>query len=372
MTNLSKLFFARNPYKTKSTEAFLEAVRENVRFQQTHCPAYAKILAQRGFSPEELQSEADLFKIPPLPTLYFKRNRLLSVPQSECVLTAASSGTRGQKSFVAFDRKTMFYGIGMAVRFFQYYHLITPIPAHYVVLGYEPSGHADMGAIKTAYGVTKFAPALSRTYALRDAGGTYEPNMDDVVRSLERHAKSGFPVRLVGFPPLLYFLVRELERRGVQFRLARGSKILLGGGWKRFGGEAAGREALFSMAEHALGIPRKDMFEFFSAVEHPLAYMRCKNGRFHVPAYARALVRDPATLQPVQNGEPGLLNLITPLVSSMPLVSVMTDDIAIVRPGEDCGCGSESPCFELLGRAGVRGIKTCAAGAAERAQGGGI
>jgi phenylacetate-coenzyme A ligase PaaK-like adenylate-forming protein len=371
MTNLARLFFARNPYITKNEDAFIEAVRENVRFQKAHCPAYAKILEQRSFSSIELESEADLYKIPPLPTLYFKRNRLLSAAASKCVLTAASSGTRGKKSFVAFDRKTMFYGIGMAVRFFQYYHLITPIPAHYVVLGYEPSDHADMGAIKTAYGVTKFAPALSRIYALRDAGGTYEPNMDGVVRSLKRHAKSGFPVRLVGFPPLLYFLLCELEKNGARLRLARGSKILLGGGWKRFDGEAADRETLFCKAECALGIPRKDMFEFFSAVEHPLAYMRCENGRFHVPAYARVLIRDPETLEPVQNGEPGLLNLITPLVSSMPLVSVVTDDIAVLHDGGSCGCGCESPCFELLGRAGVRGIKTCAAGAAERARGDG-
>lgn len=50
-----------------------------------------------------------------------------------------------------------------------------------------------------------------------------------------------------------------------------------------------------------------------------MLYCDCKNNHFHVPVYGRVLIRDTKTLKPVQNGTPGLLNLITPLVGSMPL-----------------------------------------------------
>jgi hypothetical protein len=49
----------------------------------------------------------------------------------------------------------------------------------------------------------------------------------------------------------------------------------------------------------------------------------------------------------------------------MPLVSVVTDDLAVLHDGTACGCGISAPFFTLLGRAGVEQIKTCAADAAE-------
>ena len=57
---------------------------------------------------------------------------------------------------------------------------------------------------------------------------------------------------------------------------------------------------------------------------------------------------------------------------SMPLHSIMTDDLAILREGEECGCGNNAPYFELLGRAGLQDIKTCAAGAAQFLEKGGL
>ncbi len=118
-----------------------------------------------------------------------------------------------------------------------------------------------------------------------------------------------------------------------------------------------------------LGIPENRCIDFYGAVEHPVLYCDCKNHHFHVPAYSRAIIRDIHTLQPVPNGAPGILNLVSPLLRSMPLHSIMTDDLAILHEGHECGCGNPAPWFELLGRAGVRDVKTCAAGAAEFLQG---
>jgi len=83
-----------------------------------------------------------------------------------------------------------------------------------------------------------------------------------------------------------------------------------------------------------------------------------------VPIYSRVIVRD-LNLQPVRYGEPGLLNLITPMMTSMPFTSVMTDDLAVMHDGKECDCGIESPYFDILGRVGLADIKTCAAGASE-------
>ncbi len=58
------------------------------------------------------------------------------------------------------------------------------------------------------------------------------------------------------------------------------------------------------------------------------------------------------------------MSFVSPLVLSMPIASVVTDDLAILHDGERCGCGTMTPYFDLHGRAGVSQIRTCTTDAA--------
>lgn len=373
MNPKQKLFFQRDPYRLEKTSPlFLNAIRENIAFHIKNCADYAAIVQAQRFDSRCLESEADLYKIPVIPALYLKRNRLFSVPDEKMVIRVTSSGTKGLKSEVGLDRGSLRYGIAMMYRFFSYHKVLSVIPTNYIVLNYEPSGHSDLGAIKIAYGTTKFAPALHREYALKSNGTDYELNIEGIERALFRYAKQGFPVRFVGLPSYMYLLVKTLKENGIALKLNRNSKILLGGGWKQFTSEAIDREAFHALVEETLGIKRSNCLEFFSAVEHPLPYCRCENGNFHTHIYSRVIVRDVTTLLPVPNGQEGLLSFVSPLVSSMPLTSILTDDLGVQRDGRDCRCTIDTPCFELHGRAGVRQIKTCAADSVELLGGGGV
>ena len=112
--------------------------------------------------------------------------------------------------------------------------------------------------------------------------------------------------------------------------------------------------------------------EFYGAVEHHILYCDCIHHHFHVPVYSRVIIRDVHSLEPVENGTPGLVNLLTPMVKATPILSVMTDDLGVLHEGGECGCGNPSPYLEILGRIGLRDIKTCAAGAAEILKGVGL
>lgn len=361
-----RLFFWKNPYDWQGTRSlFLEAVKSDVAFHMEHCPEYAQILKSVGFSIDGLESEDALYQIPAIPTLYYKRNYLCSVPEEKLAIKATSSGTKGLQSRVGFDRKTLFYGILMMIRYFSYHKILSLLPTNYIVLGYEPSKHTQIGAIKTAYGTTKFAPALHREYALKDTGTDYELNLEGIQKALLRYAGLGLPVRFVGFPSYMFFLLKTLKEKDISLKLNSRSKVLLGGGWKQFADEEIDRELFFTLIQDTLGIEKHNCYEFFSAVEHPLPYVKCKNGHFHIPIYSRVIIRDIKTLAPVPVGGLGLLSFVSPLVSSMPLTSVVTDDLAVLYDGSDCGCGINTPYFELKGRAGVAQIKTCTADALE-------
>jgi len=362
----SKVFTNRDPYDLEKTDAyFIKAIKENISFHAANCQEYAKILQKKDFDIEALHNITDLYKIPVIPTLYLKSHEMFSIPKEKLLINATSSGTSGKMSHVGLDIKSAYYSLRMVLKTFSYYKLISLQPTNYIVLGYEPSRHNQMSAVKTAYGATLLAPALHREYALKNNGTGYELNIQGIKNALIKYSKMNVPVRFMGFPSYMYFLMQALMEENIKLKFNTKSKVFLAGGWKQFFSQRVDKNLLYKMIEDTLGICEENCKEFFGAVEHPILYCDCKNHHFHVPVYSRVIIRDVNTLQPVENGKAGLLNLITPLFDSVPLVSIMTDDLAVMYDGEKCGCGISSPYFEILGRVGMQDIKTCAAGAAE-------
>lgn len=358
------LFWRKNPYDMEHTDAlFLEKVILNALFQFDHCEEYRKLLLARGFTRERILSMKELSELPFLPTLYLKHHELLSVPEKKLKVKATSSGTSGNKSVIGFDLKSLWAGLGMVLAVGRRHRLLSFMPCHYVVLGYEYNRHASMAVAKTAYGYTWFAPALSRTYALAYKNGEYELNLGQVKERLIQLSRQWFPVRIMGFPFHAWWLLKQMKEEGIRLCLPRGSLMAFGGGWKQHYSEQVDKKTMYELVEEVLGIPEENCREFFGAVEHPILYCDCPNHHFHVPIYSRVIIRDVDTLEPVPNGTPGLVNLITPMVNSAPLVSIMTDDLGVLHEPLECGCGIETPFLEILGRVGMTDIVTCAAGA---------
>ena len=366
MLSRQALFWLSRAYDLPGSDArFLRAVRDNCAYHIRHCPEYRLICEAEGFSPGCLRTIDDLEKLPVLPTLFFKRHAVFSMPQRRMAMRVTSSGTSGSFSRVGFDWGCVFAEIPMVLRLGFFHRLVSPKPAHYVILGYKPGKQDKMGVARTMFGLTHFAPPVSRFYALRWKDGAYVPDLDGAAGTLALCSRSPLPTRVVAFPSYLWFGMQRLDELGLSARLPRGSKILLAGGWKQHAAQEVDKPRLYALAQKVLGVGEEHIHEFFGAVEHPVFFNTCKKHHFHIPAYARVLIRDVHTLKPLPMGEAGLLNLITPLINATPVTSVMTDDLAYLTPGEDCGCGLKSPYLTILGRAGLSDITTCAAGAAE-------
>lgn len=366
MKERRKLFNKRKPYDIQATDAqFFRAMKENCTFQYEHCEKYRKILDASGFDPSKLAEYTDIEALPFLPTLLFKRHELYSLPKRKMIVRATSSGTGGAFSEIGFTLGDLFCGLKMVLKVSKLRKLFSIVPCHYIVFGYKPHKSNRTGVAKTAFGATLFTPALSRTYALKYRDGKYSPDLEGVLKALIKHSRSKFPTRFMGFPSYTYFLMKMMEERGISVKLPKGSKIMLGGGWKQFYTEEVDKTSFYALAKKVLGVEDRDIIEFFGAVEHPVLYCDCENHHFHVPIYSRVIIRDAATLKPLPNGMPGLVNLLTPMVKATPILSIMTDDLGILHDGEECGCGLTSPYLEILGRVGLNDIKTCAAGAAE-------
>lgn len=366
MNYRKKLFKTKNPFDTQNTEElFFQTVKENCQYQYVHCPEYKKIMDGMNFSPDSIRCYDDIASIPFFPTLFLKNHSIFSMPSYRTLIKATSSGTKGKFSSIGFEASGLLCGLRMVLKIGKWRKLFSPKPVNYIVLGYKPHRKNHTAVTKTAFGATFFAPAIRRTYALKYSDNGYVPDLEGVIAAIDKYSLSKFPIRFMGFPSYTYFVLKIMDERGMKFKLQKGSKIMLGGGWKQFYTEQVEKAVLYNLAKKVLGIEEADIIEFFGAVEHPILYCDCKNHHFHIPAYSRVIIRDVKTLKPVENGKIGLVNLITPMVKATPILSVMTDDLGVLHDGKECGCGIESPYLEIIGRVGLKDIKTCAAGAAE-------
>ncbi|ANZ38024.1 hypothetical protein BBK82_20140 [Lentzea guizhouensis] len=155
------------------------------------------------------------------------------------------------------------------------------------------------------------------------------------IRALQRFTHNGPPVRISGFPAFLSFTVDRVRAKvtgpsGSADVRIRGS---------------------------------------YGSVEHSVPYVGCAHHNLHVPTWSRALVRDVRTLEPLPYGKSGYLQLMSPHITSAPAQSVLMDDLAVLHAPEECGCGTATPWFEVLGRAGVFRNRSCAISAAELLKG---
>ena len=141
-------------------------------------------------------------------------------------MKVTSSGTSGSFSRVGFDWGCVFAEIPMVLRLGFYHRLVSPKPANYVILGYKPGKQDRMGVARTMFGVTHFAPPLSRFYALCWKDGGYVPDLDGSVKRLARCARSPFPVRVVAFPSYLWFGMERMEELGLTVKLPKKSMLL--------------------------------------------------------------------------------------------------------------------------------------------------
>jgi phenylacetate-coenzyme A ligase PaaK-like adenylate-forming protein len=371
MTAREKLFAYKEIYDQKgSEELFLEAMRESVEHHGNNCEFYGKLLKHRGFSSTDIESIEDCANIPAVPAQIFKYHEILSTGKDNIEVHATSSGTQGQKSQIFLDSESIKLGTQMAIKAIKYHGFISIIPTNYLILGYEPKAGNDMGNVKVALGMTRFAPAKEKVFALRALGDRCEIDYFGIMNALQRFNRQKLPVRILGFPAYLYMLLKVMKDSGIKpLKLNKRSIILTGGGWKKFDDMAIDKSELHKMVEELLGIPAKNCRDFYSAVEHSVAYPECENHHMHVPIWSRVIIRDVKTLKPLGFDKPGFLSFVSPLVYSVPISSIIMGDMAVLRDGKNCGCGIDTPYFEVLGRAGTARTRSCAVAASEYMKG---
>ncbi len=370
---VARLCLLDDPYAHSSERdaLFVAAMREVVAWHQAGSSFYAELLRRRGFSPSRVESIESCASIPMVPAGFFKANEVLSIARTKVFAHLTSSGTLGQKSQMFFDEWSLRTAQRMVDSIFALNGWVSEEPANYLLYTYETESDSRLGTAYTDGFLCKYAPIRSVELALKlDGKGGHEFDLLGCIRALQRFASEGAPVRIFGFPAFLQFTLERM--RGLRLpplRLSERSLVFLGGGWKGQADLAIPKSELYARVAEQLGIPDSRLRDGFGSVEHCIPYIECLRHRFHVPVWSRVFIRDVRTLEALGFDHPGFLQFVSPYITSVPAHSVMMGDLAVLKPGDACGCGIQSPYFEVLGRAGVSRNKSCAMAASELLKG---
>ena len=367
LTPRNQLLKIENPYDAKNSETlFVTALKETIEHHINNNEFYKNLCVKENFTPTDLKTIDDIKKIPMMHANFFKMYESLSVDRAEIVERVTSSGTKGQKSQMFFDQDSWDFGQDMVKNELEHFGYLSDEPTNYMLYTYEPTEGSSLGTAKTDVGLLQYAPIKEAFFALRYNGIDHDFDVYGTIDKFKEYEKDGAPVKIFGFPSFLYFTLKQMKDMNIpKIKLNKNSRTLFGGGWKGHADKQVPKEELYALIEEMIGIPQENCRDGYGSTEHSVPYFECANHHFHVPVYSRVIIRDYKTLEPMDYEQEGFLNFITPHLLSVPAISVLMGDKAVLHKGSTCGCGIETPYIEILGRAGTSKAKSCAITASE-------
>lgn len=330
----------------------LEALNAAYARHFAACPAYRRYCERRGFVPDRVFE--DLAAFPYLPVQAFKESAglLCSVPPAEVKTRLLSSATTGTPSEVPVDSRTARRQVRALSAVLQAVFGVRRRP--FLVLDADPrqAPAGTLGArVAAIRGFLNSACDVRYGLIANDRGG-----LDLPAGGLEAlcagWAAADTPVVVFGFTFVLYkHVIEPLRAAKCRVLLPPGSHVAHIGGWKKLAAERISPKAFRQAVVEVFGVEHERVVDFYGFTEQlGVVYPEDSTGSKVCPAFADVVVRHPATLEPVPDGETGLLEFLTPLPHSYPGFAVLTDDLGRVtgrNAGRDPWIGTR---FEIVGR----------------------
>ncbi len=322
MSEIDKLLAIADPYGaiTAADEAlFAAAMAEADAWHRARNPRYAQLWdgETRPLVPVRLFKQVDL-----------------ATPVDDEGAWLSSSGTSGTGTRVFFDRVSMDRIRRAMTQVFLANRFIDCQPANFLLLSPDPSRGNHPGYATTFEKFTACAPIKERVFAVDD-DGRFLPEL--ALATVRRWVDSPSPIFMFGLT-LHFEQLALLEAAPITLRgSVRG---LTGGGWKGMVAKLD-RPAIVERLQRLL--PGADIRDLFGLTEHPIHYISCALGRFHIPKYARVSLYGGRSRR-----DEGVIRLASPLFASLPSHDLLTEDLGAL--GERCECGAPLPYLSFIGR----------------------
>ncbi|MEW6719563.1 MAG: phenylacetate--CoA ligase [Thermodesulfobacteriota bacterium] len=294
----------------------LERLQSTLNRVYENVPFYRKKFDAMGIAPEDIQSLADVSRLPFTEKADLRDNYpygLFAVPMREVVRVHASSGTTGTATVVGYTRNDIKTWSNLVAR------IITE------------AGVTKDDVIQIAFGYGLFTGAFGLHYGAERIGASVIPASSGNTARQIQIMKDFKTTALVGTPSYAMLIGETLQEKGIPV-----SALSLKYGL--FGSEPWS-DAMRREIEAKLGIVATDNYGL-SEVMGPGISGECleRNGLHINEDHFLVEVVDPETLKPVSPGEEGELVITSLTKEAFPMIRYRTRDLTRLLPG-DCPCG---------------------------------
>jgi phenylacetate-CoA ligase len=296
----------------------LDRLRETVDYAYSRVPLYRQKMDAAGTRPSDLRTIEDVRLLPFTTKSDFRDNYpfgMFAVPAKELIRVHSSSGTTGKPTVVGYTRRDLDTWIDLVAR----------------MVSAAGVGKDDIAQISFGYGM--FTGGFGLHYGLERVGATVVPvSSGNTDRQLMFMADFGTTV-FVSTPSYAAHIAEEARQRGMQ--VARDIHLR----WGLFGAEPW-TEGMRRRIQCDLGLSATDNYGM-SELCGPGVSGECaiaKDGMHISEDLFLWEVVDPATDEPVPEGQVGEL-IVTPLwKEALPILRYRTRDLTSVTT-ETCICG---------------------------------
>lgn len=312
-----------------------------------HCQQYANLFSSSAESNHVLE------QLPFLAVRLFKYLSLKSIPDSSVYRSLTSSGTTAQvKSKILLDRDTSVRQSKVLVKIMQNFIGRQRLPMLIVDNATSLSRKGNLSA--------RGAGVQGMMFLGRDYTYALDENMKIDWRTINAFAEKylGQPKLIFGFTSLIWeYLVSPLKHKNGKLDLAD-SILLHSGGWKKLIQKKVSNEDFKNTLTNVLSVQHCHNF-YGMAEQVGSVFVECEAGHLHTPIFADVIVRNPYNLVPCNNGEKGLIQVLSAIPTSYPGHSILTEDLGAVLGVDDCPCGRKGRYFRVYGRLPKTELRGC-------------
>lgn len=325
----------------------LSLLKQVCAHHMEQCAPYARLCAKRKVT---LESITCLEDIPYLPASLFKDALMLSIPEEQVFRELQSSATSsGRPSRIGLDKENnRRWTLSMQRMLME---RMGDERLRLMVLD-EPDVLRRSEVIPARASMTRSMLFMSSGVdtCIDSEKGVLRLDVDKLAAFLDQSAK-GEGVMLFGFTFILsLFAIKPLLASGQTFDLPN-MKIVHAGGWKKLQEQSISQKQLVEDCFKCFGVPPENVIDLYGFSEQGgLLYPTCEYGLRHTPAWSEVIVRDPLTLEPLPPGREGLMQFVTPIQTSYPGHSVITEDVGMIHGVDNCPCGRKGTTFTVHGR----------------------
>ena len=130
------------------------------------------------------------------------------------------------------------------------------------------------------------------------------------------------------------------------------------GGWKKLKEQAVDPQTYNRSVAERLGNVR--VYNYYGMAEQlGSVFVECEHGHMHCSNYSDILIRRPQDFSVAEQGERGLIELLSLLPTSYPGHILLTEDEGEILGEDDCSCGRKGKYFKIYGRMKGAEIRGC-------------